>query len=101
LDGSIRGNIKMAEDDRTFVWLMVGAFLGAVAVMVAKKSESPVFELFDPKLGWVAVPVHPFSARIPGWVGALVPTISAILFGTIGPMIAQRLAARKQLPRLG
>jgi hypothetical protein len=60
-----------SEDNRTFVWLMVGACLGAVSVFVVAAGDSD-------------------EPLISSWVGALVPTIGAILFGTIGPMIGQR-----------
>jgi hypothetical protein len=63
------------EDNRTFVWLMVGACLGAVSVFV-----------------FVVATGDSDEPLISSWVGALVPTIGAILFGTIGPMIGRRKA---------
>lgn len=60
-----------SEDKRTFVWLMVGACLGAIAVFAVNAANSD-------------------ASPILGWVAALVPTVSAILFGIFGPMIGQQ-----------
>lgn len=62
-------------DNKTFGWLMAGAFLGAVAVFVfdfATRDENAIYA---------------GEYSISAWVAALVPTVGAILFGLIGPTI--------------
>ncbi len=75
----------MAEDDSTFIGLVGGALIGAVLVIIYNQTASPVFV---PELGQVVA----IGARAPAWFAALVPTIFAIFFGSIGPWIAQKLA---------
>jgi hypothetical protein len=54
--------------DRSFLWLIIGACVGAAAVFVATDIA---------------------GLSLPGWVGALVPTLSAIVFVGVGPKSGQ------------
>ena len=60
------------EKDRGFFWLVIGAVVGAIAVFVATNVA---------------------GLSVPDWVGALVPTLSAVVFNRIGPTLDQRTAS--------
>ncbi|ACK50151.1 hypothetical protein Msil_1182 [Methylocella silvestris BL2] len=57
-----------ARKQPTLFWLIVGAVIGAFAVFLGTAGN-----LFS----------------LPAWLAALVPTLSAIFFGVIGPRIGQ------------
>ncbi len=66
-----------SEDNRIFRWLMIGALIGAFAVILA---------------------IEVARLQLSGWFGALVPTLSAILFGTIGPRARQKVNQEQLVP---
>ncbi|WP_159731815.1 hypothetical protein [Methylosinus sp. Ce-a6] len=50
-------------------WLVLGAVVGMFAVVLHKFT---------------------FGSDLPGWLGALIPLISAVVVGSIGPRLGQR-----------
>ncbi|PWB95343.1 hypothetical protein [Methylosinus sporium] len=58
--------------DRDLFWLVLGALVGMFAV---------VFHKFT------------FGFDLPAWLGALIPLISAVVVGSIGPRLGERASA--------
>ena len=80
---TIRGMLLGLDEGRHMVispygWLVLGAVVGAIGV------------IFVPEF---------LGGSIPGWAGALIPTICAIIGAFIGPQIGTHVAPGTEPPK--